>query len=195
MAIKVTGIKEVEEQLRKLGSKDGTRVLRAAMLRAAKPIEDQAKANAGAIAEGSGALQMSIGKRFSVGEKGTFLGLDLPELGGKFKVEIAPFRKSRVAVALHNLFYHRKRKGIFYGHLIEFGHRVGTRQTGYLRKLGSSARRRFGDARGGGAAAGRVPAHPFLKPALDARGGQAVSVLADEIKKGIANLLRRRAKK
>jgi HK97 gp10 family phage protein len=161
MQIKVSGLKEVEAQLRKLGSKDGTRVLRAAMLRATKPIEDQAKSNAAAISEGSGALSLAIGRRFLIGRQKTFG--PLPDMGGRFTVSIGPIKKSRTAIALYNLFYGRKRKGIFHGHFSEFGTKRSRKQ-------------------------------PFLKPALDAKGPQAVSILAAEIRKGIDSLLRRRAK-
>jgi hypothetical protein len=187
LQIKVSGLKEVEAQLIKLGSVEGTKVLRAAMLRAAKPIEDQAKANAGAIQNGSGALKLSIGKRFYVASGPKFFGLTLPALGGKFVVQVAPIRKSRVAVALYNMFYRRKRKGIFYGHLVEFGHRIGTSATGPLsrsRRGGRFTKRAQGD--------GRVAAHPFLSPALLSRSSEAVSSLAREIEKGIAALLSRK---
>jgi HK97 gp10 family phage protein len=126
MTIKVTGLKEVEAQLRKLGSKDGTRVLRFAMLQATKPIEEQAKTNAGAIPGGSGALQKSIGKRFVVGRL-TF-SATLPEMGGRFSVVIGPLKGNRVAVALYNLFYRRSRKKIFHGHFVEFGTKRSRRQ-------------------------------------------------------------------
>lgn len=159
MTIKVTGLKEAEAQLRKLGSREGTKVLRAAMFRATKPIEDQSKANAAAIPGGSGSLALAIGRRFVIGMQRAFSSF-LPALGGKFTVVITPLRKSRVAVALHNLFYKRKRRGIFHGHFVEFGPHK----------------------------------QPFLKPALDTRGAQAVNSLASEIKKGIENLLKRRAK-
>jgi HK97 gp10 family phage protein len=84
-------------------------------------------------------------------------------MGGLFTVSIAPIAKSRTAIALYNLFYRSKRRGIFHGHFAEFGTQRSRKQ-------------------------------PFLKPALDTKGPQAVSILAAEIKKGIDSLLRRRAK-
>lgn len=156
MQSKVSGLKELEATLQKLGARDGTRVLRGAMFRAAKPIEDQAKSNAAQIANGSGALHESIGRRFTV-------GVSADRLGGKFTVTIAPIKKNRVAVALYNLFYQRKVRGIFYGHLVEFG-------TKFAR------------------------AQPFLGPALNARASQAINSLAQEIRKGIDVMLKRRGK-
>lgn len=161
MTIKVTGLKEIEAELQKLGSRDGTRVLRAAMMRAAQPIQKQAQLNAARLPNGSGALERSIGRRFVVGRQGS--GIFEPPLGGRFRVVIAPLKTSRVAVALYNLFYRRKRRGIFHGHFVEFGTKRSKRQ-------------------------------PFLAPALNARGSQAVGMLADEIRKGIERLLKRRAK-
>lgn len=162
MQIKVSGLKEVEAQLLKLGSREGTKVLRAGMLRATKPIQDAAKANASVIPTGSGALEKSIGRRFEIAGRGVFAEGLLPNLGGKFNVAIAFLKGSRVAVALYNLFYHpkRKRRGIFHGHFVEFGI--------------------------------RGPARHILKRALDARGSQAVQSLAHEIQRGIDNLLKRR---
>lgn len=162
MTIKVTGLRELEKQLQALGSKDGTRVLRAAMMRAAEPIQKQAQINAAALPNGSGALEKSIGRRFVIGTQKSASQF-LPDLGGRFTVVIAPLKTSRVAVALYNLFYRRKRKGLFHGHFVEFGTNRSKKQ-------------------------------PFLAPALNARGPQAVAVLADEIRKGIERLLKRRAK-
>lgn len=161
MTIKVSGLKEVEKQLQTLGSRDGTRVLRAAMMRAAEPIQKQAQMNAAALPDGSGALEKSIGRRFVVGKQQS--SLFLPDMGGRFSVIIAPLKSNRVAVALYNLFYRRKRRGLFHGHFVEFGTNRSKKQ-------------------------------PFLAPALNARGAQAVGVLADEIRKGIDRLLKRRAR-
>lgn len=162
MTIKVTGLREIEAELQKLGSKDGTRVLRAAMMRAAEPIQKQAQMNAAQLPNGSGALEKSIGRRFVIGTQKA-AGQFLPALGGRFAVVIAPLKTNRVAVALYNLFYRRKRRGLFHGHFVEFGTKRSRKQ-------------------------------PFLAPALNARGPQAVAVLADEIRKGIERLLKRRAK-
>lgn len=163
MAIEVKGLREVEQNLLKLKSKDATRVLRAGMLRAAKPIEAQAKQNAASISQGSGALEKSIGSQFQVGgrESEFSIAAILPNLGGRFSVVIGPLRRSKVAVALYNLFYKRRRRDIYHGHLVEFPTK-------------------------------RTSAQPFLKPALDAKGPGAVQILADEIKAGIDRMLKRK---
>lgn len=161
MQIKARGFKELEAQLLKLGSKEGTKVLRRAMFTATKPIEDQSKANAAALPTGSGSLVKAIGRRFVTGTTGGIFSGLLPNLGGKFSVVIAAVRNSRVAIALHNLFYKRKRRGIFHGHFLEFG---------------TVRSKRF----------------QFLRPAIDARGAEAVSKLASELKRGIEQLLERK---
>lgn len=187
-AVQVRGLKEIEQQLIMLGSKAGTKILRRAMLKATEPIAEHAKQTVAGWEGGSGALHLSIARRFTAGRaKSFFSEFLLPALGGRFNVEIAPRRKNRTAVALHNLFYGRRRKGIFYGHLLEFGHRIGTRSTGWLHKLSGRGKK-------GGQSLGRVAAKPFLKPALDARGSEAINIMAEELRVGIDRELRKRAK-
>lgn len=167
MEITVTGLREVEEKLIALGQKTGTKILRQSMLAAARPILDQAKSNVQSISGGSGALHKSLGMKFYIGKQNFATDNGLPALGtsgGRFTVQIAPLKTDRTALALHNLFYGRRRRGIFYGHLVEFGHRN----------------------RGG---KGFTSAHPFLLPALNAKGPAAVAALADEIRKRVANEL------
>lgn len=189
--IKVSGLKEVEKQLRLLGAKEGTRVLRAAMMRATKPIEDQAKANVAKIPNGSGALEKSISRRFVIGRQQS--SLFLPDLGGRFAVVIAPIKSNRVAVALHNLFYKRKRRGIFYGHFIEFGHRIA--RGARLKRSAVAITRAVARGDFSGLSTGMAKPMPFLRPALDARAPQAIAALGNEIRAGIKRALKRRAKR
>lgn len=196
MTVKVRGLKEIEQQLIALGSKDGTRILRRATFLAGAPIEERAKARAAALPNGSGAMEKAITKRVTAGPKASF-GVS-PEMGSRFSVEIFPKAKNRVAIALHNLFYGRKRKGIFYGHLLEWGHRIGSRKTGYLRKLTAGARRRFKDGRVAGgleSAGGQVAPRPIFLPALQAGASRAVAIFRREVMAGIARQLKRNAKK
>jgi HK97 gp10 family phage protein len=119
--IKVKGLREVEQMMRDLQGPQTSRALRAAMLKASQPIVEQAKAN---VPVGSGALRESISRWFVAGGNESFLGLELPPMGGRFKVKIGPVLKNKTAVALHNLAYRRRRSGVFYGHFIEFGTRI-----------------------------------------------------------------------
>lgn len=191
MEIKVTGLKEVEAQLVNLGSKNGTRIVRRALLIAADPIIEQAKHN---VAKHSGALQLSIGRRFAVGSKNQSASI-LPEMGSRFSVVVAPFKGNRVATALHNLVYGRKRKGIFYGHLIEFGHRDATSATGRLRRSVRAIARAAARGDFTRLSAGAVPAQPFLAPALRDRARDAVNIFRAEVRDGINKELKRLSKK
>lgn len=175
MDIKVRGLAEIEAQLKELGSKTGTKILRRAMLTANAPIIDRAKSNAAAIRGGSGALRESIGQRFFAGKSSTN-ELNLPNMGGRFTVQTAPLRKNKTATALYNLYYKRKRpvKGIRHGHLIEFGHRIVTRN---------------------GQTRGSVAPQPFMAPAAQQGGNVAVAILARELETGIARQLKKNAKR
>lgn len=145
------------------------------MLAAGKPIAEQARANAAALAGGSGALALSI----AVGSftatnnlnAGALLDAMLPNMGSKFSVSIGPKRKHKTAIALYNLFYRRKqqRRGIYHAQFVEFSHRS---------KSGAV-----------------VAAQPILAPALRSRQGEAVTIFADRMKAGIARELRKDAKK
>lgn len=168
----VTGLREVEAQLVKLGDQRGTKVLRAAMLAAAKPIAEQARANASAISRGSGSLALSIGVgAFRATNNAGFLGAVLPSMGGKFTVSVGPKRKHKTAVALYNLFYRRKqqRRGIYHAQFVEFSHRDRSGKT--------------------------VAAQPILLPALRSRQAQAVAIFTERMRAGIARELRKDVKK
>lgn len=195
MTVKVRGLKEVEQQLIALGSKPGTRILKRAVYLAGEPIEQRAKRNAAALPNGSGAMEVAIGRRVTVAGNGS--PSFTPDVGSRFAVEIYPRLKNRVAIALHNLFYGRKRKGIFYGHLLEWGHRIGTRKTGYLRKLTAGARRRFKDGRAAGgstSAGGTVAPRKIFEPALKAGAGRAIVIFRREVMAGIERQLKRNAR-
>jgi hypothetical protein len=168
MDIKVSGLKEIEKQLSELGSKTGTRILRASMLAANKPILEQAKANIASIQNGSGSLHQSMGARFFAGQK-QVNDAGVPQMGGRFSVQTAPIRKNRAAIALHNLVYGRRRKGIFHGHLLEFGHKTVNGK--------------------------QVPSRAFLRPALQSKGASAVALLAEQLRIRIDRQLRKNAKR
>lgn len=187
MEIKVTGLKEIDAQLKALGSKTGTKILRASMLAATKQIVAQAKSNVAAITDGSGALHQAIGARFFIGNRAGNGESNLPDMGGRFVVKIFPFSRNRTAVALHNLVYGRKRKGIFYGHLVEFGH-VIKRRTGEVTL--TKGRRGRVYKKHATRLLGSVPPHPFLVPALRSKGSAAVQDLADELRKRIDKQLK-----
>lgn len=192
MEIKVSGLKEIEAQLVALGSKTGTKILRASMLAATKPILEQAKANVAAISGGSGALHQSIGQRFFIGNKAGTGELSLPSMGGRFSVKVFPFSKNKTAIALHNLVYGRKRKGIFYGHLIEFGHKI-VRRTGATTTFRGRRGRTY--TKHVTRQLGSVPAHPFLLFALRSKAQESIRNLSDELRVRIDKQLKANAKR
>lgn len=176
MTIKVTGLREVEAQLAELGSRTGTRILRRAMMLGAVPIEQHAERTVAGWPRGSGALHQSIGRRFYLSSGTPVSEASLPPMGNRFAVQIAPLRKNRTALALYAMHYGKRIKGIFYGHLLEFGHmkRQGKKLVGPV---------------------GRVPARPFLLLALQSEASAAVNIMANELRAGIERELRKRARR
>lgn len=185
MQLEVKGLRELEERLALLGPVAGAKVMRQAMFAASKPILDQAKRNLAAFPGGSGALHLAMGRTFRVGGRG---GLSAVLAGGAqgstFTVMIGPRVGARSAIALHNLAYHRHIRGIFYGHLVEFGHRIGNGRTGYLRKLNRPNSTRHEGL-------GTVPARRFLRPALDTGGLRAIFLLRNELGRRIDRALKK----
>lgn len=117
----IKGLKEVDEALVKLGAVAGEKVIRSTLFSAARPILDQAVSNISAIPTGSGALAKAT-RRVYLRAQSKSAGL-FGSSGSRFVVSIAPKAKDRVATALANLFYKRKRpiRGVFWGHLVEWG--------------------------------------------------------------------------
>jgi HK97 gp10 family phage protein len=109
----VSGFQELDKQLAKLKGPVALRVLKSAMLAASKPIEERARANLRRHSR-SGALALSIGRRFAPDAKAD-------KIGQRFVVTVGPIKGNRTAVALHNLAYRRNRRGVFYGHFLERG--------------------------------------------------------------------------
>lgn len=124
--MKLEGLRELEDKLRALGAKDGSRAIRTALLAAGRVVATRARQNAEAIRNGSGALALSISVRFVRG------GSEDVPVGRRFVAQIGPRAKNAKALALYNLAYGRHARGIFYGHLIErgFKHRSGKRVSG-----------------------------------------------------------------
>lgn len=175
MKIEVRGLKEVDAQLAALGKKDGTRIVRRALLLAGESIKQQAKANLNAASH-SGALRESIGVQFKIGkltqtESATAISANLPSLGSRFAAVIAPLRKAKTAMALYNLVHKRKRSGIYHGHFLEWGTKASSKRKGSTR------------------------AKPFLRPALQSSAGEATRIFAREVDAGITQQLKRNAKK
>lgn len=174
--MEVTGLKELEARLLELDALAAQKLMRRAARRSLIRLERQATANAESFAR-SGALAESV-RIVTVKPRGSNV----------VEVQVGPKKRDRRGVALHNVYYGRKRKGIFYGHLIEFGHRVGTRSTGWLRK----ANKRTGS---GGSSSGQVPARPWFTPAWNATRTDIIPEFQRILAQGLSRLERRMAKK
>jgi len=168
--VKVSGLRDVDERLATLGAVAGEKVMRSTLYAATKPIMETAKSNAQALVgsndprrpSGSGALAKSI-RRVYLQPRGLATG------GSKFTVAVAPKAKDRVAVTLANLVYKRKRpiKGVYWGHLVEWGHKT----------------------RGSGS----VPGKGIFRRALDSTRGTAVAIFEREIARRVDRAVRRNA--
>lgn len=127
------GLKEADERLASLGQLAGEKVMRSTMFVAMKPVMDAARANATTI-QHSGALAKAIRRVFLKASSG-FVQV-LTRTASRFIVSVAPKVKDQTAIALANLIYKRKRpvRGIFWGHLVEWGftHKSGMRIAGRL---------------------------------------------------------------
>lgn len=132
----VKGLKEVDEKLVLLGKVAGEKVMRTSLYTATKPLLDAAQSNITAIQRGSGALAKATRRVYMRSASDQ----------NRFVVAIAPKAKDRIAVALANLHYKRKRpiRGVFWGHLVEWGftlrggRRVGGKQV-FTRAVSSRA--------------------------------------------------------
>lgn len=130
-SVQFRGFKEVDQALADLGAVTGERIMRSSLMQAVVPIESRAKQGLSMIG-GSGALSKAT-RRVYMKSGSNALG-GIKSSGTRFVVAVAPKVKDSTAIALANLKYKRKRaiRGIFWGHLIEWGHRIGNRATGRL---------------------------------------------------------------
>lgn len=195
--VKVHGLAELEARLIELGALHGERAMRRVLRKVAAPVQERAAQNASAIGKSrslAAAVKVVLVKPESPDEVA--------------RVSVAPRSKDRTAVFVHNAYYDRKRKGIFHGHFLEFGHRIGTSK-GRLRRpsraltekgLARYAKRlaRPEGVRGkikGRESSGTVNARPWLGPAVRATQSSLVPNFERELRLAIARLERRRGRK
>lgn len=174
--VTVRGLKELEAKLIQLGQVAGQKVMRQALFAATKPIMEQARTNA---PRQSGALRVAMSRAYKASASS--------EGGGRFVVAVGPKAKNRAAVGLYNLVHKRGRpiRGIYYGHMIEFGHLTrppgsGVSHSAIITKRGTlriRARKQYDRT-----AQRPVPARPFLVPALQSRADEATRLLAARLK-------------
>ncbi len=176
--VKMTGMKELYARLDELDALGRKKLIARIVRRVAKPTSVAAKANLLAYRK-SGALASAVG-----------VYARRPRGQEVVAVQVAARKKDRTALFVHNAFYGRRRKGIFYGHLLEFGHRIGTSVTGWLKKRSGG---KVQQARGaGGASAGIVRGRHWLLPAINSTQSRMVSAFVEELKRGLDAIARRR---
>lgn len=168
LSASLKGLKEVDERLVQLGAVAGTKIMRASLFAAAKPILDQAQSNITLIPKGSGALARAT-RRVYIKAGSQSSRSAIPAGPNRFVVAVAPKAKDRVATALANLYYKKKKpiRGVFWGHLVEWGftHVGGKRVTGRL----------------------------VFTRAVTARASEAIGIFRTQIDKAIVRALKKQA--
>lgn len=174
--VKLEGLQEAFARLEELGALGQQKQVLTILRRSARPTLRAAQSSARGL-NGSGALS----KAMKVAKVRSLKGDEVA------RVVVSPTVKDKTAIFVHNSFYNRKRKGIFYGHLVEWGHRIGTRATGWLQKQGRGGK--------GGTAAGRVPARPWFTPAVRGTENQVVQIFLAEMRKAATRVERRKGQR
>ena len=176
VSVELKGMKELNARLDELSALGQKKLLSRVVRRVAKPIMVEAKWRLHHYRK-SGALAAAV-------------GVYARRTRGKevVAVQIGAQKKHKTALFVHNAYYGRKRKGIFYGHLLEFGHRIATRQRSW---------RHDPTGRGGGRASsgGSVPVRPWLSPAVQSGKSRMASAFVEELKRGLDAIAKRRGQK
>lgn len=173
VTVNIKGLKELEARLQEIDALGQQKLLRRVLRKIARPMLNRARGNAVSLGA-SGALSRSmaiVSKR----PKGKQVAV----------VAVTSKAKDRTALWLHNTAYRRQRKGIFYGWMVDQGHRVGTKSTGWLRKLTRSG--------SGGSSVGTVRARPWFTPAVQGSENQAISAFTQELAAALRRIERRKS--
>lgn len=188
-SVDIKGFKEIDENLAQLGEVAGQRVMRSSLFTATKPILDRAVSGLSAIPTGSGALAKATRRVYL--RPGTRLPGGGTSSSTRFVVAVAPKIKDQVAIALANLHYKRRRpiRGVIWGHLIEWGHRIANRSTGRLSR-GRGTRKTTLHA-----GLGRVRGLRIFTKAFEGGSLEAVSIFRRVIGQRVAAALRRAARR
>ena len=192
VTVEVKGLAEFEARLVEIENLGGQKLLRRVFRRIAKPLLQRAQANASTVSASgsSGALARSL-KIVTRREKPRQVA----------RVAVTSKGKDRTAVYLHNAFYDRKRKGIFYGWMVDQGHRISS--GGRLRRVSRAltekglaryAKRLAGGRIRGSEATGRVQARPWWTPAVQASEPAMVSGMVREMAAALQRIEKRKSK-
>ncbi len=161
ISLSFEGIDELDEKLQALSTIGRERALRRAMWPAMVPVLEHAKANA---PRRSGALAVAMARAIQSAGKGKGLRFGGQDKSLVARVVVTPRRNNRQAVALHNIFYSRKKpiRGMYYGHFLEFGTKRG------------------------------VKPMKFMNRAISSNSQRVINIFAEQLEKAIRTELRRR---
>lgn len=194
-SVDVKGLKELNARLEELEAVTAARATKRALYYAARPMAETAGQILRSKTDGSGALASAV----------RVLSVRSPD-GDKAiaAVKVAPASRDKTAIFTHNAFYQRKKRGVFYGHLLEFGHRIGTRASGRLKRVSRAlterglalwqVRNRGGRIKGA-ESGGRVLARPFLDPAFTSNYRGMLDRFGDRLARNIDLIARRKGQK
>jgi hypothetical protein len=170
VTVEIKGLAELDARLQEIGALASQKLLRRVLRKVAKPLLDRATQNAQGVAK-SGALAASM-KTVLRREKGAQVAA----------VAVTSKGRERTAVYVHNAYYQRKRKGIFYGWMLDRGHRVGSRKSAAIRE------------RQGRPSQGTVGPRPWFTPAVSASTGQMTSDFVKVLTAAITRIEKRKSK-
>lgn len=187
--VKVSGFKEIDENLAQLGAVAGEKIMRSSLFTAVKPIQDRAVAGLSAIPHGSGALAKATRRVYL--RPGSRLSDGSTSSATRFVVAVAPKTKDQVALALANLHYKRKKplRGVIWGHLLEWGHRIGSRSTGRLTRSHGVRKTKLH------VGLGRVRGLRIFTKAYEGGSLEAIAIFRRVIAQRVSAALKRAAKK
>lgn len=189
LQVSFSGFKEIDENLVRLGQIAGEKVMRSSLFVAMKPIQDRAVAGLTAIQGGSGALAKATRRVYL--RPGSRLADGSVSTATRFVMAVAPKTKDSVAIALANLHYKRRKpiRGVIWGHLLEWGHRIANRSTGRLTR--SKGMRKTSLHAG----LGRVRGLRIFTKAYEGGSLEAASIFRKEIGKRVVAALKRAQRK
>lgn len=152
---------------------EGLRELRAALLRTI-PAEVQGKALQKSLTAGTrltvAAAKMKAPVKTGRMRKAIYATRDRASSRPGFEARVVAVKRGKKA--------QKSNRDAFYWKFVEFGHRTGTKKTGYLRKSDRSS----GGYAGG---TGFVAARPFMRPAFDSTKAAALDAIRDGLKKQV----------
>jgi hypothetical protein len=217
VTVSIKGMAELEARLLEIDGLGSQKVLQRVLRKVAKPLMLRARGNASTVGR-SQALALSIGimtrKTSQAGTRARTRAKAAGRGNVVARVSVGSIAKNRMAVSRYNQFYNKngmyRRKGIFYGWMLDQGHRVGTSKTGWLRKYNIESRAmtakglaRYARKLAGGRLKTRtrttgggdlVAARPWWTPAVNASEMQAINDFPKILDAALRKIEKRKSK-